>query len=228
MLKLKLQYFGHLMRRTDSLERPGCWARLKAGREGDDRGWDGWMISLTWWAWVWASFRIWWWTGKPGCSPWGCKELERLNDWTELSIRLAAVTQTIKKSPKHLVLRILETKIIVLAKGLFFGWVITTDLHHFRNWIWEWFKIFSICTFKRTIINPLHFNIATLLGKQLHFQKLVRIVVWFQIFSNMFDFWPTARQLDSGVWCLTSSVPMKHMTKIHPDLSWENKDLMTL
>ena len=159
------------MRRTDSLERPWCWARLKAGREGDDRGWDGWMISLTWWAWVWASFRIWWWTGKPGCSPWGCKELERLNDWTELSIRLAAVTQTIKKSPKHLVLRILETKIIVLAKGLFFGWVITTDLHHFRNWIWEWFKIFSICTFKRTIINPLHFNIATLLGKQLRFSK---------------------------------------------------------
>ena len=43
MLKLKLQYFGHLMQRTDSLERPWCWERLKAGREGDNRGWDGWM-----------------------------------------------------------------------------------------------------------------------------------------------------------------------------------------
>ena len=42
MLKLKLQYFGHLMRRTDL-----CWGRLKAGEEGDDRGWDGWMASLT-------------------------------------------------------------------------------------------------------------------------------------------------------------------------------------
>ena len=38
VLKLKLQNFGCLMRRTDSLERPGCWERLKAGGEGDDRG----------------------------------------------------------------------------------------------------------------------------------------------------------------------------------------------
>ena len=41
MLKLKLQYFGHLIRRADSLKRPWCWERLKAGGEGDDRGWDG-------------------------------------------------------------------------------------------------------------------------------------------------------------------------------------------
>ena len=41
MFKLKLQYFGHLMRRADSLKRPWCWERLKAGGEGDDRGWDG-------------------------------------------------------------------------------------------------------------------------------------------------------------------------------------------
>ena len=47
MLKLKLQYFGHLMRSTDSLER--CWERLRAGGEGDDRGRDGWMASLTQW-----------------------------------------------------------------------------------------------------------------------------------------------------------------------------------
>ena len=42
MLKLKLQYFGHLMRRTDSLEKTPCWERLKAGGEGDDMRWlDG-------------------------------------------------------------------------------------------------------------------------------------------------------------------------------------------
>ena len=40
-----------------------CWKRLKAGREGNDRGWDGWMALPTWWAWVWASSGIWWWTG---------------------------------------------------------------------------------------------------------------------------------------------------------------------
>ena len=49
MLKLKLQYFGYLMQRTDSLEKPWCWERLKVGGEGDDRGWDGWIESPTQW-----------------------------------------------------------------------------------------------------------------------------------------------------------------------------------
>ena len=132
MLKLNLQYFGHLLRRTDSSEKtlmegfpggstgkesacnagdlcsiPGlgrspakvngyplqdsglensmdlspwchkewtwratftfiwCWERLKAGEEGDNRGWDGWMVSRTLWTWDWANSRSWWWTGKP-------------------------------------------------------------------------------------------------------------------------------------------------------------------
>ena len=65
MLKLKLQYFGHLMQRVDSLERLWCWEGLGAG-EGDDRGWDGWMAPLTRWMWVWVNSRSWWWTGKPG------------------------------------------------------------------------------------------------------------------------------------------------------------------
>ena len=47
-------------------KRPWCWGRLKAGGEGDDRGWDGWMASPTLWIWVWTSSRRWWWTGWPG------------------------------------------------------------------------------------------------------------------------------------------------------------------
>ena len=66
MLKLKLWYFGHLMQRTDSLEKTQCWARLKAGGEGDDKGWDGWMTSPTQWTWVWISSGSWWLTEKPG------------------------------------------------------------------------------------------------------------------------------------------------------------------
>ena len=66
MLKLKLQYFGHLMWRDDSFERPWCWERLIARREGDKRGRDGWMASPTQWTWVLASSRSWWWTGNPG------------------------------------------------------------------------------------------------------------------------------------------------------------------
>ena len=47
-------------------KRPWCWERLRAGGEGDDRGWDGWMASLTQWTWVWADSGSWWWTGSPG------------------------------------------------------------------------------------------------------------------------------------------------------------------
>ena len=47
-------------------KRPWCWERLKAGGEGDDRGWDGWMASLTQWTWVWVNSGNWWWTGRPG------------------------------------------------------------------------------------------------------------------------------------------------------------------
>ena len=43
-----------------------CWEGLGAGGEGDDRGWDGWMASLTWWMWVWVNSQSWWWTGRPG------------------------------------------------------------------------------------------------------------------------------------------------------------------
>ena len=48
------------------LKRPWCWERLRAGGEGDDRGWDGWMALSTLWTWVWVDSRSWWWTGRPG------------------------------------------------------------------------------------------------------------------------------------------------------------------
>ena len=47
-------------------KRPCCWERLRAGGEGGNRGWDGWMASLTQWTWVWVSSGNWWWTGRPG------------------------------------------------------------------------------------------------------------------------------------------------------------------
>ena len=56
----------HLMRRADHLKRPWLWERLKARGEGDDRGWYGWMASLTQWTWVWVNSRSWWWTERPG------------------------------------------------------------------------------------------------------------------------------------------------------------------
>ena len=66
MLKLKLQYLATWCEELTEWKRPWSWERLRAGGEGDDREWDGWMASLIWWTWVWAGSRRWWWTGKPG------------------------------------------------------------------------------------------------------------------------------------------------------------------
>ena len=85
MLKLKLQYFGHLMWRADSLEKTLMLERLKVGGEVNDRGWDGWMTSQTQWTWVWISSLVGD-TGKPGMLQ--CMGLQRhkwLSDWTELN-----------------------------------------------------------------------------------------------------------------------------------------------
>ena len=66
------------------LKRPWGWERLKVG-EGDDRGWESWMASVTWWTWVWVGSRDWWWTGRPGVLQ--SMGLQRLrHDWvTELN-----------------------------------------------------------------------------------------------------------------------------------------------
>ena len=65
MLKLKLQYFGHLMRRSKSLEETLMLGKIEGRRRGGDGGWDGCMASPTQWAWVWVSSVSWWWTAKP-------------------------------------------------------------------------------------------------------------------------------------------------------------------
>ena len=66
MLKLKPQCFGHLMWRTDSLERTLMLGKTEARRRRGRQRMGGWMISLTWWTWVWSNSWSWWWTGKPG------------------------------------------------------------------------------------------------------------------------------------------------------------------
>ena len=65
MLKLKLQYIGHLAQRVDSLEKTLMLGGLRTGGQGDDRGWSGWMALLTRWAWVWVNSGSLWWTGRP-------------------------------------------------------------------------------------------------------------------------------------------------------------------
>ena len=85
MLKLQLQYFGHLMGRVESLEKTLMLGGIGGRREGDDRGWDGWMASPTRWTWVWVNSGSWWWTGRPGVL-WfmGSQRVGHDSDWTEL------------------------------------------------------------------------------------------------------------------------------------------------
>ena len=65
MLKVNSSTLATWYEKLTHWKRPWCWERMKAGGEGDNRGWDGWMASPTWWAWVWANSRRWWRTGKP-------------------------------------------------------------------------------------------------------------------------------------------------------------------
>ena len=66
MLKLKIQYLATWCKELTHWKRPWCWERLKAGGEGDDQRWDGWMVSPTQWSWVWVNSRSWRWAGRPG------------------------------------------------------------------------------------------------------------------------------------------------------------------
>ena len=66
MLKLKLQYFGHLMQRANSLEKTLMLGKTEGRRKGDERRQDGWTASLTQWTWIWVNSGRQWWTGKSG------------------------------------------------------------------------------------------------------------------------------------------------------------------
>ena len=66
MLKLKLQYLATWCEELTHWKRPWFWERLKAGGEGDNRGWDGWMASSFQWIWVWVNSGSWQWIGRPG------------------------------------------------------------------------------------------------------------------------------------------------------------------
>ena len=85
MLKLKLNTLATWCEELTHWKRPWCWERLKAGGEGDDRGWDGWMASPNQWTWVWVNSGSWWWTGRPGVLQF--MESQRVgHDWgTELT-----------------------------------------------------------------------------------------------------------------------------------------------
>ena len=66
VLRLKLQYFGHLLQRTDSVEKTLMLGKMEGGGKADSRGWGGWLASPTQWSCIWVNSGSWWWTGRPG------------------------------------------------------------------------------------------------------------------------------------------------------------------
>ena len=123
-------------KRTDSKKTLmlGMIERLKAGGEGGDGEWDGWMASLTGWTWVWTNSSSWWWTGKPGVlQSMGSQRVR--HDWTELNLfRTVMVLQGKKKKMK----KNLKFRVQAYIGNL---WVIVTKrLKDCRGWIqacWE-------------------------------------------------------------------------------------------
>ena len=114
MLKLKLQYLATSCQKLPHWKRLWCWEGLGARGEGDDRGWDGWMASLTRWAWVSLNSGSWWWTGRPGMLQFvGSQRVG--HDW---------VTDLI-------CLFVIESLIVLYQQTIFKNW----NLHIFRAYI---------------------------------------------------------------------------------------------
>ena len=172
MLKLKLQYFGHLMQRVDSLEKTlmlggiggrrrrqqrmrrldgitdfmdvslselqemvlnreawhaavhgvtksrtwlsdwtelnWCWEKLKVGGENDERGWDGWMASLTQWTWVWVNSKSWWWTERHDVLQ---SMGRRVSNWTEMKWKENVIHQIDWKREKQCLVNVSWNKV---------------------------------------------------------------------------------------------------------------------
>ena len=120
-------------------KRPWCWEGLEAGKEGKDRGWDGWMASPTRWAWVWVNSGSLWWTGRPGVLRF--MESQRVrHDWaTELNWTDAPSTD--------------EIVMIKLHPGLAYKLIAVQHRRKLRNWIitccqegwWWWYVYWRRC-----------------------------------------------------------------------------------
>ena len=98
------------------VKRPWCWEGLRAGREGDDRGWDGWMASPTRWTWIWVNSGSWWWTGRPGVLQFTGSQRVR-HDWvTELSRCSQGAQPFVVQSARNSPCKVLDGECLQLCR----------------------------------------------------------------------------------------------------------------
>ena len=139
MLKLKLQYFGHLMQRTDPLEKTLMLGKIEGRREWDDRGWDGWMVSLTQWTWVWVSSGKWWWTGKPGMLQTMGLQRIRHKQVTELNYLFQVITSWfVQMMRKHII-----SSLVSVSHFGFRLWALQVHLHLYSYWHDLWMNFYD-------------------------------------------------------------------------------------
>ena len=122
MFKLK-QYLATWCEELTHWKRPWCWERLKAGGEGDNRGWDGWMASPTQWTWVWTHSGSQWWTEKSGMLQSIGSQRVRHNWVTELIIQCYII---------HFIAQMFP----LLATGSSLHLLLCFSCTHVSLWVW--------------------------------------------------------------------------------------------
>ena len=158
MLKLKLQYFGYLMRTANSWKCPWWWEILRAEGEKGVGGWDRQKASPMQWTWTWANFRRWWGTGRPGVlQTMGSRRVG--HDW-------ATVQQQQQYCFCYIVFAYniyihLSTPLSILPSILFFKFILSmlqTSVHFFLNTVmWFYFFKFNLLKLnKQTNKKPVH------------------------------------------------------------------------
>ena len=152
MLKLKLQYFGPLMHRTDSLGKTLMLGTLKVGGEGNDRGWDGWMALLTQWTWVRINSELVmdrevWHAVVHGVA----KSRTWLSDWTEVNhsfiLSFFLVESVLREElPNHLVCAIFSGLLNLVCYYTFkSSWVLVSTALYPQICQFLWIQLYSIC-----------------------------------------------------------------------------------
>ena len=140
------------MWRIYSLEKTRCWARLKAGGEGDNKGWDGWMTSPTQGTWVWISSGSWWLTEKPGVLQSTGSQTVGHNWATELNWFLGFVLfnvfyiQLILKTMIDFYWNWMKSMKLLREKGQLFIYFISPCLHTIMRKLSFVYVIFTFCS----------------------------------------------------------------------------------
>ena len=154
-----------------------CWEGLRAGGEGDNRGWDGWMASPTQCAWVWVNSGSWWWTGRPGVLPF--MGLQRVgHDWTT---ELNWIESFTHKRLKNVACRKQPTFNFDYNKSVFYCKMHSSDQKNLKKKKIGYKPGLSICLLYRDSADTMIcvcFKFVKELSWQLYFYVL--LILWYQ------------------------------------------------